>query len=675
MSKSLWTNEVMANVRESSIEKDFDFYKITTSDKYIKGGTAFLDADASFIRSIVYERGKSFYIMTQKNTTSRSELMRKLEEYDDAESLSLVQVNVKEVPQHLLIQLFLNALSNPTNELCSYNNLSGKLLCYKPSWIDRNNEGVIWGLNCIEIRLSEDMCIHLKAHRMTSVMLKNKMKFQKRKFHEYPQYEFSYNNHTLKRVGRDGLDNKTNLIQKPLDGEKGKAIFFDFADYDTFSCTKIGVLYDILNLIKQEYSAYVELQLKEYTVDSCLQYKRKELEEYKPVVSDVIADKGVILIDEVKSSTSEEYLNDVANEMITVVPGVNATVGKRLSKKKLNVRYIHDKNYYDSEDPHQNDLTGYVVQHITVENFKHSAQSAVFNVLKELVIKNDLKNGKISIINWEKYGFLDDWIFGTVFDKEYFFIKIHPDGSFIIEQMERNLFNMSEYDEYMDYLGINEKSVNDYRGVIGVVKDAEGNVNLIKDTNKYSVPDIEQIGDILKEVSENHLFNGDEVVSLLRNTSLSTSNKKVSAEIEALIPSIELKKTYSKKDVMNMLSGRTTKKEVVKFVYENTGIKLYAYLRGEECRNDLLSGNIDINFIRIGNDSAMYCVGEVGNGLKYTFERTSVMREIQAVPGSEMIFEKLLPLMGVEFVRYGMLTVVPFPFKYLREYADLVRKI
>lgn len=26
--------------------------------------------------------------------------------------------------------------------------------------------------------------------------------------------------------------------------------------------------------------------------------------------------------------------------------------------------------------------------------------------------------------------------------------------------------------------------------------------------------------------------------------------------------------------------------------------------------------------------------------------------------------------MGVEFVRYGMLTVVPFPFKYLREYIE-----
>ena len=45
------------------------------------------------------------------------------------------------------------------------------------------------------------------------------------------------------------------------------------------------------------------------------------------------------------------------------------------------------------------------------------------------------------------------------------------------------------------------------------------------------------------------------------------------------------------------------------------------------------------------------------------------MREIQAVDGSKLIFKKLLPLMGVEFVRYGMLTVVPFPFKYLRAQA------
>lgn len=54
--------------------------------------------------------------------------------------------------------------------------------------------------------------------------------------------------------------------------------------------------------------------------------------------------------------------------------------------------------------------------------------------------------------------------------------------------------------------------------------------------------------------------------------------------------------------------------------------------------------------------------------MKYTIERAGVVREIQAVEGSKLIIKKVLPLMGVEFVRYGMLTVVPFPFKYLREY-------
>lgn len=50
------------------------------------------------------------------------------------------------------------------------------------------------------------------------------------------------------------------------------------------------------------------------------------------------------------------------------------------------------------------------------------------------------------------------------------------------------------------------------------------------------------------------------------------------------------------------------------------------------------------------------------------------MREIQAVQGSRLIFKKLLPLMGVEFVKYGMLTVVPFPFKYLQEYIARAEK-
>lgn len=225
-----------------------------------------------------------------------------------------------------------------------------------------------------------------------------------------------------------------------------------------------------------------------------------------------------------------------------------------------------------------------------------------------------------------------------------------------------------EYDKYMDYFGLNEENKNDYRGVIGLVKDAEGNINLIKDTNMYSMPDYTAMGDVLKNVASEGRFPGKDVVTWLRLVMDTTDKIKVHAELDIVIPHIDVNAEYTKANVMGLFKGITTKKEVVRYVFENTGIMLYAYLRGEEERREYLSGNIDINYFDYDDTHAKYSVGEIGNGMKYTIERAGVVRKIQAVEGSKLIFKKVLPLMGVEFVRYGMLTVVPFPFKYLREY-------
>ena len=35
--------------------------------------------------------------------------------------------------------------------------------------------------------------------------------------------------------------------------DRGSITFFDFTDYETFSCTKMGVLYDILNALHDEF--------------------------------------------------------------------------------------------------------------------------------------------------------------------------------------------------------------------------------------------------------------------------------------------------------------------------------------------------------------------------------------------------------------------------------------
>lgn len=697
------TNELNAEFQFSAINEDYSFFRIESSEKYISGGAAFLDVEElPYLRSIVFEQGKSFYMMCSSKGITQTALIKALRAYEGGEALSLVQLFAEDLKPYLLVQLFFNALSNPLYNpeegLYSYNNLSGKLLCYKPAWLKKDAEGMLWGLDCMEVRIDRDLRLHLLAHRMNSLKLKGKMKFEKRKLSSYPQYEFSYHHHTLRRVPKDRLNNPSNLIQKPVEGERGSISFFDFSNYEAFSCTKIGLLYELFRLLKAEFSKYLQLSLRTYPIEEKIAYKRKELEGYKGILTEKVRLSGINLLDEVQSSTSASYLEDLGKEIQQFIPGARCTLGKRLSKEKLNIRYIHEKNFYREKDfyeekeclcglskeigsrskedsckaldPYGMKAKGYAIQHITVENFSLKSKAAVMNIVKELCIKQDIQRGKLSMINWEDFAFAEDWIFGIVLEKRYFFMIIHPDGSFDIQEMQRDLFSMNEYDAYMDYFSADkEYASGDYSGVLGLIKDAKGNINLIKDTSIFSLPDFMNLGKLLENLSGSARFTGAELMALFQDILKSTEEKKVREEVEQILPGLQGDRDYTKEEILEMFRGRNTKKAIVKYIFENTGILLYAYLRGEAARKEYLSGTLDINYITLLPSLARFCVGEIGSGMKYSMERASLLREIEAVEGSSLIFKELLPLMGVEFVRYGMLTVIPFPFKYLREYA------
>ena len=66
---------------------------------------------------------------------------------------------------------------------------------------------------------------------------------------------------------------------KPIDkkGEKRSITFFSFANYESFSCTKIGVLYEILQILHKEYGQYIYVNFKTYDIDEVLEYKRRTL--------------------------------------------------------------------------------------------------------------------------------------------------------------------------------------------------------------------------------------------------------------------------------------------------------------------------------------------------------------------------------------------------------------
>ncbi|WP_041232914.1 hypothetical protein [Cylindrospermum stagnale] len=67
---------------------------------------------------------------------------------------------------------------------------------------------------------------------------------------------------------------------------------------------------------------------------------------------------------------------------------------------------------------------------------------------------------------------------------------------------------------------------------------------------------------------------------------------------------------------------------------------------------------------------AYYFVGDRRDKVQFSFKDACHLRQIVAVNGSKLIFRELLPTMDVDFVRTGQSTVIPFPFKYIREYKN-----
>ena len=91
-------------------------------------------------------------------------------------------------------------------------------------------------------------------------------------------------------------------------------------------------------------------------------------------------------------------------------------------------------------------------------------------------------------------------------------------------------------------------------------------------------------------------------------------------------------------------------------------------LRGKDRREELLSSCLDIKTYT-EDGKQFYYVGTIGEGMRWKIPRAANVRCIEGYKGAPLMFDKLLPTMNVTFVHNGQLTVLPFPFKYLREYV------
>lgn len=589
------TNKISYDINYITLAQKFDFFKLSTTDDYFKGGAQMLDAPPveNNIQSVFFEHGKSFYVMMISSQNNRAQLKTLLQTADEGSKISFEKIEATALQSNILIQLLLNGIDNCSDDILKFNNLTGHLYCTHPNWFVSGkvaSADAIIKIPCLEIRLPNDCELLLSVHTLTSEHLKKKITFRKKKFEDYPKYVLSDMNTIRRRLKNESA---TGYIMRQTDGKKTDIPFLSIQNKEQFDCSKMGVLCNIKRRFNKKYAGLCSIEFADVSETSFRNHKIKQDKIFSAAANGYLLSHKIHIVDSIGDKYSEIFCGEIVN-LLKEHYNVKASIGKRLTKDALNIVLIHNAAYYiDGDDPHNKPHNGFVVQHITFEDYTKDSKFALKTVLNELLIKDDLAHGKIILFDWSALG-IGNVSFGIREEIDgidrFFFMDIVSDGTFHISEQKLDLFNMNEYSSCLRIFEDNEK-------IRGLIRDSQGKINAIADTDWFTIPEIDMIND-----------------------ELSSGNNK---------------------------------------------------LRGKDARESLLSAVLDIHTFNLPNESGTYYfVGDIGEGMRPKVQCAANIRKVEQIEDAPDMLPMLLPLMDVTFVRNGQLTVLPFPFKYLREYTE-----
>lgn len=734
------------------ITQDFWVYKFTTvNPSYQYSLIDDLKQDLPNVKSVVYLQGKAFYALFEKTKFKNNfELEDKIESViNNSEEVPFSQItelrDENEIDKRHLAQLLFNSLANTSskNEKCS--NITGglywkvKAINSKPKEVEvKQSNKIIWQYIALKLELDYHLHLKLEVKTFSNIFMANKMNFKKRKtkLKDLVQYEILLDNiSSMRRLknservefrseeGREEVSEQQRIkenekasqtyIIAQADGKKNTIPFLAFSDWNSFETSKSGVLYLFLKKAQEHLSKYITIKFVELPFSQEKTEFDKELSDSVKAKIKKFCQNEPIVINIADSLKDDPKANQLAQGLQTFLTDkereykiANVNISD-LSENALNIRIIRSKENYDEKnDEHCNKYQNgkyrnFLVHHITTDDFdielektkngetkKILSSPAIDVILKESYIKNDIKQGKITILDWT----FGEWLFmgkhksdDKSIDDIYNVLKIDVNGNLFFENSENKWFKTEIYNRYVTIYEDVKFNGKEFLNCLLVSNHQD--INLIFETPRFTIQEVEKIGETLylEDKGDDNFLTQTNIITIIKDFFASDFFKeKDRKSLEKLISLLEsYKPNFSKKELLhlfgrekanlsnkgeNHLQGR-----FCKFYQEQTGDVLKSFFRGKSEKEELLSSRLDIFYqVNETQTEAFYFVGEMSEGIQSTFQNATNIRKIKAVKNlkgqqSQLVFDQLLQTMAVDFVKQGQMTVLPFPFKYLRE--------
>ncbi|MEH2168213.1 MAG: hypothetical protein V7K41_16480 [Nostoc sp.] len=297
------------------------------------------------------------------------------------------------------------------------------------------------------------------------------------------------------------------------------------------------------------------------------------------------------------------------------------------------------------------------------------------------------------MFDWAKLQLKGIWTFAA-WDEDtdhVIFMEIQPNGNFEFYEMDGQdiLFNWQKFEKYRKFM-TEDSSGDKINTLEGLVISDAGDINQIFITDEITIPDLSKIENILKEVETELPENkrsGDELADIVEEflqeasdldiekfESFSSEFRKIGnqpiskGDFKSLIAQyLGTTKKVGDKDIdVSSTSGATRFRDYLLDQYQ---IRL-KFPQDNQSKEDLFDASLNIKYFGETEKEAHYFVGDRKEKVQFSFKDACHLRKIVAVDDSKLIFRQLLETMDVDFVRTGQSTVIPFPFKYIREYKN-----
>lgn len=667
------TNQMKIKFNHTAIQRDFVIFEVTRDDgNYYRSTIPDAALQKCQALAVAYDWGKTCYILYRRSEAEKCALKQVLESCED--NVRIQEISSNKMHRNRLAQLLFNAIPNLRAGGRMYHNITGKLFYSTGKWIHKRKNGAVSDFYMLQISITQELCIKLDVVTFSPASPASPKDMGE------PQYLYDGKSHVLRRALKDDPDKQLDRFvrRSAYSGRKNTIPFLEFGSLDEYYCGKTGVLHKFLKEAGDCLSAY--LTMETVPLDEAAHIGKEKSDGSMERIRLRLQQIPLYLEDAVQTGESASLVLMLRQELerhskIALLSGAPP-------KGSALIRIIHNKEYFENNDETDNYADApkdCIVQHITVEDFHMTDKKEdpyLRKILQELAIKADVFEGRMTCYDWQMLGRSSALTFVTASKKKnepavYRRLRVLPDGSLEFDKWEEPPFFPAGSEREKIFLAYENRNGKFDRKINGLVYEDTDNIHIIRETDRFAFPD--DFEPILKATQDKESLPVAPIADVVR-CRYGTLTGKERTKCEQILDALSYCGTHIlRKDLRRLVNLKTNLgKELNRLIFDTTGILISGRLKQKENLERLFAGVLDIRLFRKGQ-AQYYFSGGHGSDLKYKVHRACRIREVTVNDGTPQ-FECCLPLLEVGFVRADGWTVLPFPFKYLREW-DRMRKL